>query len=162
MSSFLPDVLVADALKKLGVKSNIDPQVLNKQVQAGLDRLYNYQHPDGGWGWWQTDDSQPFMTAYVLAGLSQAKAAGFDVKQDAIDSGRGMAAAAVRPVAESEDRSARLHGVRAGAERQRSETRGARFGVEPALDADRLRAGAARTGDAGDERQPRERADQAT
>ncbi len=89
MSSFLPDVLVADALKKLGVKSNIDPQVLNKQVQAGLDRLYNYQHPDGGWGWWQTDDSDAFMTAYVLAGLSQAKAAGFEVKQDAIDHGTG-------------------------------------------------------------------------
>jgi uncharacterized protein YfaS (alpha-2-macroglobulin family) len=88
MSSFLPDVLVADALKKLGVKSNIDPTTLNKQVQAGLDRLYNYQHEDGGWGWWQTDDSHPFMTAYVLAGLTQAKAAGFEVKQDAIDKGR--------------------------------------------------------------------------
>ncbi len=69
MSSFLPDVLVSDALKKLGVKSNVDPAVLNKQVQAGLDRLYNYHHPDGGWGWWQTDDSSAFMTAYVLAGL---------------------------------------------------------------------------------------------
>ena len=89
MSSFLPDVLVANSLKKLGVKSNIDPQVLNKQVQAGLDRLYNYQHSDGGWGWWQTDDSSEFMTAYVLAGLSQAKAAGFEVKQDAIDRGSG-------------------------------------------------------------------------
>jgi uncharacterized protein YfaS (alpha-2-macroglobulin family) len=89
MSSFLPDVLVANSLKKLGVKSNIDPQKLNKQVQAGLGRLYNYQHPDGGWGWWQTDDSQAFMTAYVLAGLSQAKAAGFEIKQDAIDRGRG-------------------------------------------------------------------------
>ena len=88
MSSFLPDVLVADALNKLGVKSNIDPTTLHKQVQAGLDRLYNYQHDDGGWGWWQSDDSHPFMTAYVLAGLSQAKAAGFDVKQDAIDKGR--------------------------------------------------------------------------
>jgi len=88
MSSFLPDVLVADALKKLGIKSNIDPATLNKQVQAGLDRLYTFQHDDGGWGWWQTDDSAPFMTAYVLAGLSQAKAAGFDVKQEAIDKGR--------------------------------------------------------------------------
>ena len=57
MSSFLPDVLVADALQKLGVKSNIDPATLHKQVQAGLDRLYTYQHDDGGWGWWQTDDS---------------------------------------------------------------------------------------------------------
>ncbi len=88
MSSFLPDVLVSDALKKLGVKSNVDPAVLKKQVEAGLERLYNYHHPDGGWGWWQTDDSNAFMTAYVLAGLVQAKAAGFEVKDDMIDSAR--------------------------------------------------------------------------
>jgi uncharacterized protein YfaS (alpha-2-macroglobulin family) len=88
MSSFLPDVLVADAMKKLGVGASINPQTLNKQVQAGLDRLYQYQHPDGGWGWWQSDDSQPFMTAYVLAGLTQAKAAGYDVEQDRIDHAR--------------------------------------------------------------------------
>jgi uncharacterized protein YfaS (alpha-2-macroglobulin family) len=88
MSSFLPDVLVSDALKKLGVKSSVDPAMLNKQVNAGLERLYNYHHPDGGWGWWQSDDSHPFMTAYVLAGLVQAKAAGYEVKQEMIDSGR--------------------------------------------------------------------------
>ncbi len=35
MSSFLPDVLVADALKKLGVKSNIDP---HDAEQAGAGR----------------------------------------------------------------------------------------------------------------------------
>ncbi len=29
------------------------------------------------------------MTAYVLAGSTQAKAAGFNMKQDAIDKGRG-------------------------------------------------------------------------
>ena len=88
MSSFLPDVLVADAMKKLGVGANIDPQKLNKQVQAGLDRLYQFQHPDGGWGWWQTDDSAPFMTAYVLAGLVQAKAAGYEVEEARISKGR--------------------------------------------------------------------------
>ena len=37
MSSFLPDVLVADALKKLGVKSNIDPATL-EQAGAGRTR----------------------------------------------------------------------------------------------------------------------------
>jgi len=88
MSSFLPDVLVADAMKRLGVGSNIDPQKLNKQVQAGLDRLYQYQHPDGGWGWWQTDDSQAFMTAYVLTGLVQAKAAGYEVEDARIERAR--------------------------------------------------------------------------
>ncbi len=35
-----------------------------------------FQHEDGGWGWWETDDSHPFMTAYVVAGLAQAQAAG--------------------------------------------------------------------------------------
>jgi uncharacterized protein YfaS (alpha-2-macroglobulin family) len=88
MSSFLPDVLVADAMKKLGVGTNINPQTLNKQVQAGLDRLYQYQHPDGGWGWWQTDDSQAFMTAYVLAGLVQAKGAGYDIEDARVERAR--------------------------------------------------------------------------
>ena len=88
MSSFLPDVLVADAMKKLGVETNISPQTLNKQVEAGLDRLYQYQHPDGGWGWWQTDDSQPFMTAYVLVGLVEAKGAAYDVDDARIERAR--------------------------------------------------------------------------
>ncbi len=115
MSSFLPDVLVADAMKKLGVKSDIDPATLNKQVKAGLDRLYNYQHDDGGWGWWQTDDSHPFMTAYVLAGLSQAQGAGFEVKQEAIDKGRGWLRQEFDQARRrSADRPARLHGLRAG------------------------------------------------
>ena len=45
MSSFLPDVLVADAHEEARRGINIDPQTLKKQVQAGLDRLYHYQHP---------------------------------------------------------------------------------------------------------------------
>ncbi len=121
------------------MKSNIDPETLHKQVQAGLDRLYTYQHDDGGWGWWQTDDSHAFMTAYVLAGLSQAKAAGFDVKQDAIDKGARVAAAGVQQVDEGAHRPARLHGVRAGAERQRLQRAVLDSVWDAALDADRLR-----------------------
>ena len=37
-------------------------------VKAGLQRIVNFQHDDGGWGWWAEDDSSPFETAYVLAG----------------------------------------------------------------------------------------------
>ena len=161
MSSFLPDVLVSDALKKLGVKSNVDPAVLNKQVQAGLDRLYNYHHPDGGWGWWQTDDSTAFMTAYVLAGLTQAKAAGYDVKARHDRQRPRVAAERVRQDAERAHRSARLHGVRAGAERNGFECDGARFRLEPALDTHRLRAGAAGTGHAAGGRLARQRSGEA-
>jgi hypothetical protein len=88
MSSFLPNVVVAKALKDIGIKSNVDPAVLNKQVRAGLDRLYDYQHDSGAWGWWKTDDDNAFMTAYVIAGLAQAKAAGFDVRNDVLHRAR--------------------------------------------------------------------------
>src|SRR5437588_8107191 len=84
MSSFLPNVIVSQALKELQIKSKIDPASLQKKVKAGLDRLYDFQHDDGGWGWWKTDESHPFMTAYVVAGLTQAKAAGYEVHPDAL------------------------------------------------------------------------------
>jgi len=90
MSSFLPNVVVASALRDLKIKSSIDPAKLKAQVDAGLERLYDFQHEDGGWGWWKEDDSMVFMTAYVVAGLSQAKSAGYEVRQTAIDNGRNF------------------------------------------------------------------------
>lgn len=81
MSSFLPDVIVGDAIKQLGLKPAMDEAELQKKIDAGVKRLYEYQHDDGGWGWWETDDSHVFMSAYVLAGLSQAKRIGYDVDQ---------------------------------------------------------------------------------
>jgi uncharacterized protein YfaS (alpha-2-macroglobulin family) len=87
MSSFLPDIVVKDAVKSLGLKTQLDDAALQEKIGAGLERLYNFQHPDGGWGWWETDDSHPFMTAYVVAGLVQAKAAGISVKPVAINKG---------------------------------------------------------------------------
>jgi hypothetical protein len=80
MSSFLPDVIVADAVNKLHLKPPVDPTTLNVMVRAGLDRLYAYQHDDGGWGWWPDDPSRVFMTAYVVSGLGQAQAAGFSLE----------------------------------------------------------------------------------
>ncbi|MBV9180811.1 MAG: alpha-2-macroglobulin, partial [Acidobacteria bacterium] len=82
MSSFLPDVIVEEAVKQLGLKSSLNQQELQQKIDAGLKRLYEFQHDDGGWGWWQTDESQVFMSAYVLAGLSQAKRIGYDVDQE--------------------------------------------------------------------------------
>jgi uncharacterized protein YfaS (alpha-2-macroglobulin family) len=85
MSSFLPNVVVSQAVKSLGLKTGINPADLEKKIRAGMDRLYDFQHEDGGWGWWKTDDSSEFMTAYVISGLKQARAAGYNVKPEAID-----------------------------------------------------------------------------
>jgi uncharacterized protein YfaS (alpha-2-macroglobulin family) len=72
MSSFLPNVIVAETLKKLNVTGRVDENDLKAKVQAGLDRLKDYQHDDGGWGWWKEDESRVFMSAYVVSGLAEA------------------------------------------------------------------------------------------
>ncbi len=87
MSSFLPNVTVQQAVRDLNLKVDLDQPALQEKLRAGLDRLYNFQHPDGGWGWWETDDSHPFMTAYVVAGLKQAQAAGVQVRPDVVQKG---------------------------------------------------------------------------
>lgn len=79
MSSFLPNVVVGQALKELKLPANIDQKDLAKKVKAGLERLYDYQHEDGGWGWWKDDASDPFMTAYVTSGLKLAADAGYSI-----------------------------------------------------------------------------------
>jgi hypothetical protein len=87
MSAFLPDVMVARALRGLGLPNARLEQKLPDMVQAGLNRLYGYQHDDGGWGWWRYDQSEPWMTAYVVFGLIVAKQNGFPVNEAALSRG---------------------------------------------------------------------------
>ncbi len=87
MSSFLPDIIVAKAMKDLHLQATVDTPELEKQIQAGLDRLKDFQHDDGGWGWWKDDESQVFMTAYVVSGYGQARAAGVNVDSDSLAHG---------------------------------------------------------------------------
>lgn len=79
MSSFLPNIIVSQALDELKIPSNVKRAELSQKVRDGVDRLISQQHPDGGWGWWATDESHPFMTAYVLYGLDEARKAGYPV-----------------------------------------------------------------------------------
>jgi uncharacterized protein YfaS (alpha-2-macroglobulin family) len=53
---------------------------------ASMSRLYDFQHDDGGWGWWKEGESDPFMTAYVVWGFAVARDAGLPVKEPAVDS----------------------------------------------------------------------------
>ena len=79
MSGFLPDIVVAKAMKDLHLRNTVDTPELEKKIQAGMARLEDFQHEDGGWGWWKEDESLVFMTAYVVSGFGQSHAAGYDV-----------------------------------------------------------------------------------
>ena len=110
MSRFLPAAITAETLRDLGLhpedvmgrifggiepasaaathpKGKQDLQKLDDMVKAGLERLYDFQHGDGGWGWWKQGDSDHFMTAYVVWGLCLARDAGIDIKQNVLNRG---------------------------------------------------------------------------
>jgi alpha-2-macroglobulin len=106
MSRFYPTVLAADTLHSLGIdlaalaaarsdsrerhdhigrQGTFDPAEIKRMEAAGLKRLYEFQHEDGGWGWWKQDDSTAYMTTYVVLGLATAADSGVGLDQEAFD-----------------------------------------------------------------------------
>jgi hypothetical protein len=81
LSAFVPNLAARRTLNELGLPLTEGLKALDRQVTEGLARLYDYQHDDGGWGWWKTDENHPFMTAYAVFGLLEARDAGYRVDQ---------------------------------------------------------------------------------
>ena len=84
ISRFLPNVLTTQALQAAGLADPALAANLETQVNQALQRLYNRQNPDGGWGWWAESESHPTTSAYVVLGLVEAEAAGYVVSQDVV------------------------------------------------------------------------------
>ena len=88
LNTFLPAVQVAQTLKKLNLP--VPPALeekLPKVVSKGLERIIAEQHQVGGWGWYWGNDYDAEMTAYVIYGLIEAKAAGYKVPDQTLDRG---------------------------------------------------------------------------
>ena len=84
MSKALPNAVVGRALTQLGIPMSDE---LPAQINAGIQRLYGFQHDDGGWGWWYDDATNTYQTAWVLFGLTQTKQAGYEVDPAVIERG---------------------------------------------------------------------------
>ncbi|MDR3667424.1 MAG: alpha-2-macroglobulin family protein, partial [Ignavibacteriaceae bacterium] len=90
MSRFLPTIIVANTFKDLKIPLNSNTIIeMPEMVNAGLQRLYSFQHPDGGWGWWTNDNTHPYMTAYVIYGMNLAKKAGYELDEEIYKKGVG-------------------------------------------------------------------------
>jgi len=110
MSRFLPTAIVAKTLEDLGLDAEtamsgvfggIEPahaeathprgrkslQEIDDMIRRGLDRLADFQHSDGGWGWWKEGPSDRYMSAYVVWGLAVAVDAGIEVDRDVLSQG---------------------------------------------------------------------------
>jgi len=55
LSSLTPNLVVAEALRTLKLDAQINRKELDRNVKAGLEKLYAHQNEDGGWGWWHGD-----------------------------------------------------------------------------------------------------------
>jgi hypothetical protein len=65
-----------------------DEKEVAKMAAAGIERLESMQAGDGGWGWWPgAAEGSLHLTAQVVDGLLQARAAGADVPQGVLDRG---------------------------------------------------------------------------
>lgn len=87
MSRFIPNAVVQASLKEFDLRNTKLEKELPLMMKKGFDRIYDYHHSDGGWGWWKNDQSHPFMTAYVVYGLALAKKAGYKVDDEVMKSG---------------------------------------------------------------------------
>jgi alpha-2-macroglobulin len=82
VSSFVPNLLVSRALIDLKLSPTERTQQVDRNVRGGLQRLIEFQQGDGGWGWWQSDATHPFMTAYAMNALVETRAAGYAVDEE--------------------------------------------------------------------------------
>jgi uncharacterized protein YfaS (alpha-2-macroglobulin family) len=87
MSKALPNAVVGRALFQLGVSNPTLTADLPAKINAGLQRLYGYQHNDGGWGWWYDDSTHDYQTAWVVFGLAVTADAGYEVDPAVIERG---------------------------------------------------------------------------
>jgi len=87
MSKALPTAVVARAFHQLGYSTPKLMAELPPKVRAGLQRLYGFQHNDGGWGWWWDDASHDYQTAWVVFGLTMIAQAGYEVDSGVIERG---------------------------------------------------------------------------
>lgn len=87
MSRFLPLCVLRDTLDSLEIKNDDLNKKMPDMVKKGFRKLYDYQHIDGGWGWWKSDKTKPLMTAYVIFGFHWAEKAGYKVQPRVLERG---------------------------------------------------------------------------
>lgn len=79
VSRFLPNLFTVRALNSLNIENDELAQQLNFQLGVGVQRLVSRQNGDGGWGYWPGEESNAFITSYVLWGLANAQAMNYTV-----------------------------------------------------------------------------------
>jgi uncharacterized protein YfaS (alpha-2-macroglobulin family) len=96
LSRLIPSVVARRLSKELNVEMSPEMNEKFKEAAAiALPKLTEYQHEDGGWGWWRDDQSDPYMTAHVLEGYHLLRAVGVNIAPDRMVNAKNYLAASV-------------------------------------------------------------------
>jgi len=77
MSRMVPSIVAFKLHKALGLPiTNKMSEKFDDVYGKSISKLEGYRHADGGWGWWQNDDSQPYLTSLVLENLQLMNSTG--------------------------------------------------------------------------------------
>lgn len=79
LSRFVPDLLVGRMMKQNGLRMSVSSENLSRMVRSGMMRLFELQHSEGDWGWWENGETDSWMTAYAIYGLAIAQKQGYSV-----------------------------------------------------------------------------------
>ncbi|WLT30134.1 alpha-2-macroglobulin [Geothrix sp. PMB-07] len=143
LSSFVPNLLVADLVKQ-GAMPDLDWKKLtdlDRNIRDGVFKVYGYQQPNGGWGWYAPNDfgldANPHTTGYAIQSFATMKRLGYAVDEGVYRRGRQAALSLFQQVARQADSAT-------PAQRQRS-THGQ--SADPQADAAFLLVSLAQTGE---------------
>ncbi len=99
LNKFIPSLIVRKTFRDLNLSPDAflknrpqtlphplaDEKTLDKQIEAGLQKLAATQNGDGGWSWFPGGTSTAHITAQVLHGLTLARKSGVSIPDDLFD-----------------------------------------------------------------------------
>ncbi|MFC1584151.1 alpha-2-macroglobulin family protein [Fibrobacterota bacterium] len=74
INNFLPHLELAESLPFKPGRDSLFKQAGHRAMQA-MKSLVQWQNPDGGFGWWVPDDTDPRMTSLAIQGMTGARTA---------------------------------------------------------------------------------------
>ncbi len=90
LSRLVPSIVAFQLHKNLDVPISADQKKQFGEIfKMGMKKLTDHHHSDGGWGWWVDDDSNMYLTSYVVEGLLLLRECDYAVPNDMITSGQG-------------------------------------------------------------------------
>lgn len=104
VSRFLPNLETYLAMRELAIDAPELQARLERTLASGVQTIIHAQNGDGGWEWWPRSTynyaatSDPYLTAYILFGLSRAREAGLDINQYVLENATRFLVNSMEPV----------------------------------------------------------------